>query len=328
MRARTPAGSATGSRPKTRTDPVSAFSKPSTCLMSVVLPAPLAPTRPSTMPRGSVKLTLSSAVMAPKRRVKALTSTTGSANAGLLAIMGFTAPRGRGAVAWPHRAAHECDDLVQADVQLARFGKQRVDAFRHDPHAFTPCERRAIVRHERARRPAFDDNARRLQLAIRARDRVRVDEQTFGQHADGRHFLARRQPARRDQVLHLIDDLQVDRHAVVRGNVEVQGILLPFTERRLSRLSHTCTNSIIQIAPWKSSAVPGDTYTVAACLLSQGKTVGWFAVVLSPEALAGCRRPCRWSGPNWWGILLGLHSGTNSRRGSLTAVAAPPSGSR
>jgi hypothetical protein len=40
--------------------------------MSVVLPAPLAPTRPNTEPRGTVRLTSSRAVLEPNRRVKPL----------------------------------------------------------------------------------------------------------------------------------------------------------------------------------------------------------------------------------------------------------------
>src|SRR5258708_5406429 len=69
MRERTPTGSATGSRPKTRTDPLSALSRPMMCLMSVVLPAPFAPTRPYTPPRRKVSVTDDNASFAPNRRV-------------------------------------------------------------------------------------------------------------------------------------------------------------------------------------------------------------------------------------------------------------------
>ena len=71
-------GSETGSRPNTFTEPLCARSSPKTCLMSVVLPAPLAPTRPWTLPRVTDKLTDASAVLAPKRRVNSDTRTTGS----------------------------------------------------------------------------------------------------------------------------------------------------------------------------------------------------------------------------------------------------------
>src|SRR6266567_7689315 len=78
MRDSTPTGSATGSRPKTRTEPLSALSSPRMWRMSVVLPAPLTPTRPYTAPRGSDSLTESSAVRVPKRRVRSKTWMTGS----------------------------------------------------------------------------------------------------------------------------------------------------------------------------------------------------------------------------------------------------------
>src|SRR6185295_1754775 len=78
MRDRTATGSATGSSPKTRTKPLSARSRPRICLMSVVLPAPLAPTRPWTAPRDMDRLTEARAVLAPKRRVSSDTLTTDS----------------------------------------------------------------------------------------------------------------------------------------------------------------------------------------------------------------------------------------------------------
>src|ERR1051326_5907058 len=78
MRDRTATGSATGSRSKTRTEPLSARSRPRMCLMSVVLPAPLAPTRPKTCPGGRDTLTESRAVVVPKRRVSLDTLMTDS----------------------------------------------------------------------------------------------------------------------------------------------------------------------------------------------------------------------------------------------------------
>src|SRR5260370_40249970 len=136
MRARTPAGSATGSRPKTRTEPACARSKPRTCLMSVVLPAPLTPTRPKTMPRGSVRLTPTSAVVAPKRRVSALTSTTGSRSGDRLAIMGsfLLGLSLHGLVT----LADEANEFVQVDAQLAGLGQQGVGTFGQDAQALAP----------------------------------------------------------------------------------------------------------------------------------------------------------------------------------------------
>ncbi len=45
------------------------------CLMSVVLPAPFSPTRPTTEPAGTRNVTSSSASLSPKRRETLLIST-------------------------------------------------------------------------------------------------------------------------------------------------------------------------------------------------------------------------------------------------------------
>src|SRR5581483_6252984 len=82
MRPSTPTGSATGSRPKTRTVPASALNRPRICLMSVVLPAPFSPTRPKTPPLGTYNEMLSSTVLAPKRRDRSVMPTTASADDG------------------------------------------------------------------------------------------------------------------------------------------------------------------------------------------------------------------------------------------------------
>ena len=46
-------------------------------------------------------------------------------------------------------------------------------------------------------------------------------EQLLGKHANRRHFRARREPARRHQVFHLVDDLQVDGHAIVCRDAQI-----------------------------------------------------------------------------------------------------------
>src|SRR5437773_8101828 len=86
----TATGSATGSRSNTRREPDSALSKPRMCLMSVVLPAPLAPTRPNTCPRSTLRLTPSSASFDLNRRERPLMTTTGwlGEEAGMFIFMG------------------------------------------------------------------------------------------------------------------------------------------------------------------------------------------------------------------------------------------------
>src|SRR5262249_33281397 len=132
MRPSTPAGSATGSRPKTRTAPAWARSSPSTWRMSVVLPAPLAPTRPKTAPHGTTRLTRSRATLAAKRRVTSRISTTAWAS-NPRAIMGSFLLRGRlhdvGAL------ANQVHDRVGVDVQLPGFRQEGVDPLREDLQA-------------------------------------------------------------------------------------------------------------------------------------------------------------------------------------------------
>src|SRR5262249_5868903 len=60
------------------TAPVSARSKPRTCLISVVLPAPFSPTRPNTHPRETLSDTALNAVFEPNRRDRLVTVTTAS----------------------------------------------------------------------------------------------------------------------------------------------------------------------------------------------------------------------------------------------------------
>src|SRR5262249_54674172 len=141
MRDRTPSGSVTGSRPKTRTLPSAARSRPRTCLMRVVLPAPLAPTRPRTAPRGTARLTRSRATLAPKRRVRLRTAMTGRSGPGMGS--GLLGAGGQGQVA----LAEQLDDLVGVDVQLPGLGQQGVDALADDLQALTPGQRRAGVGH-------------------------------------------------------------------------------------------------------------------------------------------------------------------------------------
>ena len=110
----------------------------------------------------------------------------------------------------------------------------------------------------------LDDDAGYLQLPVSASHGVGVDEQPLGQFADGGHFRAGREPARRHQILHLVDDLQVDRHAIVRGNVKVHGSLLSSTGNAIP-IHYHCTNSIVQLRPWPSSVFFGLSALRRAC---------------------------------------------------------------
>src|SRR6188472_1733502 len=137
MRDSTLTGSLTGSRPKTRTEPVWALSKPSTCRMSVVFPAPLAPTRPKTTPRGTARLTLSSARFAPNLRVTLWISITLSGECEPLANMAsfLLATRHCRRDGWLHLFVpfvNELDERFGVDVHLPGFRKQRVHSLGDD----------------------------------------------------------------------------------------------------------------------------------------------------------------------------------------------------
>src|SRR5688572_24638593 len=125
MRLSTPTGSRTGSRPKTRTEPEVARSSPSRCLRSVVLPAPLAPTRPWTWPAVAWKDTPSRAVLLPNDRERLMTSTTACSMPLCLHFRRLgVGPGIHGRLPFPDHAK----DVVRGEVQLVRFGQQGVDA--------------------------------------------------------------------------------------------------------------------------------------------------------------------------------------------------------
>src|SRR5262245_54670342 len=125
MRTSTPAGSAVGSFPNTRIDPSAARSNPRTCLMRVVLPAPLTPTSPKTVPRGTLRRTLSRATFGPNRRVRPVTSITLSGESEWMATIGSHL-LGIGLQGFVARA-HEFDHFLGADAETSSFSEQGVD---------------------------------------------------------------------------------------------------------------------------------------------------------------------------------------------------------
>ena len=192
-------------------------SRPRTCLMSVVLPAPLTPTRPKTLPRGTVRRTLSRAVLAPKRRVrpavsmtasnsvgKATTcqsSSTGSSLSSRRRISSTTSPVRRRA-GGPRRAGRR-----SRSVRILRRSRRA----RGEPAAGDIGAGGA----------ALLDDSGDFELAVGAGDGVRVDHEVARRARGSAAAPRRAQPAGGDEVLHLVDDLQVDRHAVVRRDVDV-----------------------------------------------------------------------------------------------------------
>src|SRR5262245_32332819 len=99
---------------------------------------------------------------------------------------------------------------------MARFGEERVGAMSQQLEPLRSPEWRAAVRNVGARAVTLVDEARPLQFQVSAGNRIRIDDELLRQRADRRQFLAWSQPARGNEVFHLVDDLAVDRQAVAR----------------------------------------------------------------------------------------------------------------
>jgi hypothetical protein len=123
-----------------------------------------------------------------------------------------------------------------------RLGEQRVDALLD--HAAPLPERhllRPSLRDERARPLALLNDARDFQLAIRLHDRVGRDFQLQRQRADRRQLFAGMKQAGCHQVLHLVDDLAIDRHAVGQVDRDVQWVCASVGQFK-------CMGTLIQFA--------------------------------------------------------------------------------
>src|SRR5688572_9901842 len=140
--------------------------------MSVVLPAPLAPTRPNTAPRGTRRVTPSRAVLGPNRRVSRSTATTSSKASGVMASR-LLGDRFQNLVA----AADQVEQFVGAEAELTGLGEQGVDALGQDAQPLPPGERGPGVGDVRPGGALLHDDAGDLQLPVGAGDRVRVDDQ-------------------------------------------------------------------------------------------------------------------------------------------------------
>src|SRR2546428_6309078 len=205
---------ASAARSNTRARPASGLTMPSSTLIVVVLPAPFLPRNPKMDPAGTCSVRPRTASTSAQVFFRSATSMTGT-SATLISCFRF---RQAGELRLEQPA-----DLVLGDAALAQpldgggddglRGAQLVGGFL-----------RARARgDERAGAVAQLDYALVLELAVRLRDRVRVDDELFRQRPDARQLLARAQRAGLDGVLHLLHQLEVDGDAGGRVRADDHG---------------------------------------------------------------------------------------------------------
>src|ERR671922_142579 len=140
------------SSPLTISRPSSGFWKPEMILMSVDLPAPLSPSRPSTSPRRKCRLMSRSAVTGPKRLA---TCSTRSTSSDARASSGDTTRSSATAAPFPHAPDVDVDDhraedrAAEDEVEVVG-----VDAFERQAVAQDAEEQRAEQRPDRGPLPA------------------------------------------------------------------------------------------------------------------------------------------------------------------------------
>src|SRR5690606_31565616 len=89
------------------------------------------------------------------------------------------------------------------------------------------CGRRGALRHrfdERAAPDAGGDEARGLELGVRARDRVAVRSQLLREHARRRQLVPRRKRAALDAGHHLVEDLTMQRLLAPRVELDADAL--------------------------------------------------------------------------------------------------------
>ena len=112
--------------------------------------------------------------------------------------------------------------FLQCDIKVIGLRQQSVHALGQE-FAFFALGKRGWDLGDICSRPvAFGDQAGAFQLQVSPRHGVGIDDELFGQHADGRNLLAGSQPARRREVLHLIDNLEIDRNPIMGIDMNLQ----------------------------------------------------------------------------------------------------------
>src|SRR5688572_16973897 len=175
MRPSVPTGFAMGSNPNTRTVPDCGRSSPSTCLISVVLPAPLPPISPNTPPRGMDSETSSSAVLSPNRlvtRCSSITELVGVMGASMVSFLRGSSRREQIAP-----LLDQLEHVFDRDIHLLSFGQQRVDPLRENLDPLPPREWRALLGDIRSGRPPLLNHAEPFEFSIGSGYGVGIDDE-------------------------------------------------------------------------------------------------------------------------------------------------------
>ena len=137
----------------------------------------------------------------------------------------------------------ELHQVFERDLHLASVGEQAVDPFGKHAEFLEPGERGWALCDIGSGCASFFHQTGMFQFAVGAGHRVWIDQEFFGEIADGREFPARGEDSRGDLVLDLPDNLHVDRHPVLGADVDVQRNDLKNKKASI----YQCINTLIQI---------------------------------------------------------------------------------
>jgi len=118
------------------------------------------------------------------------------------------------------------DHFVEINVEVPRFYQQGVRALVQDLEFFAAGKWRRRFRYISSRPVAFCNDPGPFEFQIRPRDCVGVYQQLLRKNANRWNLLPGSEPPRADEMFHLVDNLDVDRHAVSGGNVNLHLLLM------------------------------------------------------------------------------------------------------
>ena len=118
------------------------------------------------------------------------------------------------------------DYLIQINVEVPRFHQQGIRALVQDFEFFAAGKRRWRIRYICSRPVAFGNDAGPFELQIRPRDCVGIYQQLLRKNANRWNLLPGPESPGADEMFHLVNNLNVDWHAVSRGNMKLHLLLI------------------------------------------------------------------------------------------------------